>query len=190
MKVKLLSRVRLRDPMDCSPPGSSIHGIFQARILEWGATAFSDPSPSRPQLKPCLTSQVFLFCIYDSIRERQKRPRERILIFLKPYPNPEGANGQYRDSQNCGPHQSANSHELIKKKALLKPGYFKGHYPKLAIVFKINLRNFPLSAVLRASPSDPGQLRDSRKSGELRLPVLPPERAPSRSVRLSRLLSP
>ena len=31
----------LRDPMDCSPPGSSIHGIFQAKILEWGAIAFS-----------------------------------------------------------------------------------------------------------------------------------------------------
>ena len=31
------------DPMDCSPPGSSIHGIFQARGLEWGAIAFSDP---------------------------------------------------------------------------------------------------------------------------------------------------
>ena len=44
MKVKLFSRVRLRDPMDCSPPGSSIHGIFQARILEWGAIAFSGQS--------------------------------------------------------------------------------------------------------------------------------------------------
>ena len=32
----------LSDPMDCSPPGSSIHGIFQARVLEWGAIAFSD----------------------------------------------------------------------------------------------------------------------------------------------------
>ena len=31
----------LRDPMDCSPPGSSIHEIFQARVLEWGAIAFS-----------------------------------------------------------------------------------------------------------------------------------------------------
>ena len=31
----------LRDPMDCSPPGSSIHGIFQARVLEWGAITFS-----------------------------------------------------------------------------------------------------------------------------------------------------
>ena len=31
----------LSDPMDCSPPGSSVHGIFQARVLEWGATAFS-----------------------------------------------------------------------------------------------------------------------------------------------------
>jgi len=29
------------DPMDCSLPGSSIHGIFQARVLEWDATAFS-----------------------------------------------------------------------------------------------------------------------------------------------------
>ena len=32
----------LSDPMDCSPPGSSIHGILQARVLEWGAIAFSD----------------------------------------------------------------------------------------------------------------------------------------------------
>ena len=32
----------LCDPMDCSPPGSSVHGIFPARVLEWGAIAFSD----------------------------------------------------------------------------------------------------------------------------------------------------
>ena len=31
----------LSDPMDCSPPGSSVHGTFQARVLEWGAVAFS-----------------------------------------------------------------------------------------------------------------------------------------------------
>ena len=30
------------DPMDCSPPGPSVHGIFQARVLEWGAIAFSE----------------------------------------------------------------------------------------------------------------------------------------------------
>ena len=34
----------LRDPIDGSPPGSSIHGIFQARVLEWGAIAFSERS--------------------------------------------------------------------------------------------------------------------------------------------------
>ena len=44
MKVKSESEVAqscptLSDPMDCSPPGSSVHGIFQARALEWGATA-------------------------------------------------------------------------------------------------------------------------------------------------------
>ena len=42
MKVKSESEVAqscptLSDPMDCSPPGSSVHGIFQARVLEWGA---------------------------------------------------------------------------------------------------------------------------------------------------------
>ena len=46
MKVKSGSEVTqscltLRDPMDCSLPGSSAHGIFQARVLEWGAIAFS-----------------------------------------------------------------------------------------------------------------------------------------------------
>ena len=34
------------DPMDCSLPGSSIHGIFQARVLEWVAIAFSVVNPS------------------------------------------------------------------------------------------------------------------------------------------------
>ena len=47
MKVKSESEVAqsclsLRDPMDCSLPGSSSHGIFQARVLEWGAMAFSE----------------------------------------------------------------------------------------------------------------------------------------------------
>ena len=32
----------LSDPVDCSLPGSSVHGIFQARVLEWGAIAFSE----------------------------------------------------------------------------------------------------------------------------------------------------
>ena len=41
----------LSDPMDCSPPGSSIHGIFQARVLEWGAIAFSDEDLVQPKSK-------------------------------------------------------------------------------------------------------------------------------------------
>ena len=47
MKVKSESEVAqscptLSDPMDCRPPASSVHGIFQARVLEWGAIAFSN----------------------------------------------------------------------------------------------------------------------------------------------------
>ena len=55
MKVKSESEVAqscltLSDPMDCSPPGSSVHGIFQARVLEWGAIALSTPVNSTVQI--------------------------------------------------------------------------------------------------------------------------------------------
>ena len=40
-EVKSLSRFRLCDPMDCNLPGSSVHGILQPRVLEWGAVSFS-----------------------------------------------------------------------------------------------------------------------------------------------------
>src|SRR5574338_476607 len=48
MKVKSESKVTqscptLSDPMDCSPPGSSVHGIFQIRVPEWDAIAFQEP---------------------------------------------------------------------------------------------------------------------------------------------------
>ena len=43
----------LSDPMDCSLPGSSAHGLFQARVLEWGAIAFSGEAmrPSQMSLQ-------------------------------------------------------------------------------------------------------------------------------------------
>ena len=60
MKVKSESEVAqscltLHDPMDCSLPGSSVHGRFQARVLGWGAIAFSDhlvTSNVQKQLNP------------------------------------------------------------------------------------------------------------------------------------------
>ena len=41
----------LSDPMDCSLPGSSVHGIFQVRVLEWGAIAFTTGNSSGDELK-------------------------------------------------------------------------------------------------------------------------------------------
>ena len=59
MKVKSESEVARScptrsNPMDCSLPGPSVHGIFQARVLEWGAIAFSSPFRvlSKPSLEP------------------------------------------------------------------------------------------------------------------------------------------
>ena len=56
MKVKSESEIAqlcptLHDAMDCSPPGSSVHGIFQARVLEWGAIVFSKREQYRGSLK-------------------------------------------------------------------------------------------------------------------------------------------
>ena len=58
MKVKMKvaqSCPTLSDPMDCSPPGSSIHGILQARVPEWGAIAFSNIG-----VGPALTTSFYL----------------------------------------------------------------------------------------------------------------------------------
>ena len=72
MKVKSESEVAqscptLRDPVDCSPPGSSIHGIFQARVLEWGAIA-SSTLILMLSLKPFLPLRVFC-CIDEKLVE-------------------------------------------------------------------------------------------------------------------------
>ena len=78
MRVKSESEVAqscptLSDPMDCSPPGSSIHGIFQARILEWGAIAFSVfdqwSYPNSPEgcLSSCIVSLRFLLIHFPII---------------------------------------------------------------------------------------------------------------------------
>ena len=45
----------LRDPMDCSLSGSSVHGIFQARVLEWVAIAFSIAAAAAKSLQSCPT---------------------------------------------------------------------------------------------------------------------------------------
>ena len=65
MKVKSESEVAQSclthsDPMDCSLPGSSIHGICQARILEWGAIAFSSGFPYFLQLKSKFGNKEFM----------------------------------------------------------------------------------------------------------------------------------
>ena len=59
MKVKSESEVAqscptLSDSMDCSLPGSSIHGIFQAGVLVWGAIAFSEVLSRQKQIPPIL----------------------------------------------------------------------------------------------------------------------------------------
>ena len=57
----------LCDTLDCSPPGSSVHGIFQARILEWVAISSSKGSSMTQWLNPCLWS--LLHCNHWAIVE-------------------------------------------------------------------------------------------------------------------------
>jgi len=49
------------DPMGCNPPGFSVHGIFQARILEWVAISFSRdlPDPGIELMSPALAGRLF-----------------------------------------------------------------------------------------------------------------------------------
>ena len=83
MKVKSLSRVQLfLDPMDCSLPGSSVHGIFQARVLEWGAiisftrSYFSSLNFSSPD--------IYIYIYIYSILSRMRSLGGRESIFSTP----------------------------------------------------------------------------------------------------------
>ena len=64
MKVKSEREVAqscptLRDPMDCSLPGSSVREIFQARVLEWGAIAFYTVNGNTPQIDLLIENNLY-----------------------------------------------------------------------------------------------------------------------------------
>ena len=74
MKVKSESEVpqscpTLSDPMDCSLPGSSIHWIFQARVLEWGAIAFCTSEGIVPLKIPSSAGLLFVASVSEKLLE-------------------------------------------------------------------------------------------------------------------------
>ena len=78
MHAKLLCRVTVCDPMDCNPPGSSVHGILQATILEWIAIPFFT-GPSRPR------DQTWVSCVIgDSLQsEPPGKPKNWEVDFIQ-----------------------------------------------------------------------------------------------------------
>ena len=65
------SRLTLSDPIDCSLPGSSIHGIFQATVLEWGAIAFSWKQPRCPSADEWIRKLWYIYTMeyYSAIKK-------------------------------------------------------------------------------------------------------------------------
>ena len=87
MKVKSESEVTqscltLSDPMDRSPPGSSVHGIFQARVLEWGAIAFSN-------ILHCCYCCYVASVVSDSVWPHRQQP----IRLLGPWDSPGNSTG-------------------------------------------------------------------------------------------------
>ena len=77
----------LSDTMDCSPPGSCIHGTFQARVLEWGAIAFSKDSTTLPKLSAnifdeykCKHSQQNIGKLNPTIHKKHHTPQPSWII--------------------------------------------------------------------------------------------------------------
>ena len=82
-KVKSESEVAqscstLSDPLDCSLPGSSVHGIFQARVQEWGAIAFSEKMLTLLQifhlLRSCASPEVGLQKMLMDLKQSDSKP--------------------------------------------------------------------------------------------------------------------
>ena len=72
------SRVWLYDPMDCSWPGSFLHGILQARILEWVSMP-SSKGPSWPRVRTCIS---FVSCIGRQVLYHWAPPAKPILLIM------------------------------------------------------------------------------------------------------------
>ena len=74
----------LCDPIDCSPPGSSVHGVLQARILEWVAVPSSKGS-SRPRGQTCISCDS---CIeaHSLLLSHQGSPKDSTVMAFKAYP--------------------------------------------------------------------------------------------------------
>ena len=89
----------LCDPMDCSPPGSSVHGILQARILEWVAISFSRGS-SQPRdwtRVSCIAGRHFILWATRVITNTLfQQPKRWLYIWTSPY-------GQYQNQIDCVP---------------------------------------------------------------------------------------
>ena len=84
VKVKSESEVAeswrtLSDPMDCSLPGSSVHGIFQARVLEWGASAISLFSDEKTE-----TQEVSINCPRSLSEQLAKAGSSAIVVTSEP----------------------------------------------------------------------------------------------------------
>ena len=99
----------LCDPMDCSLPGFSVHGIFQARVLEWGAIAFS--IPKKGSAKECSN-----YCTIAFISHASKRMLKILQARLQQYVNHELPDVQTEFRKGRGTRgQIANIHCIIKK---------------------------------------------------------------------------
>ena len=77
----------LRDPMDCCPPGSSVHGILQARILEWVVIPFSRAS-SNPGIQPTYLVSPALAADYLPLSYLGSTAGKKLLISRGAFPAP------------------------------------------------------------------------------------------------------
>ena len=88
----------LSDPMDCSPPGSSIHGIFQARVMEWGAIVFSALTPEGSSK----ASELWRVLVVFDCEPFKERP-----------PSPAGGSASLQRPGQVGAHLFNEFHLLI-----------------------------------------------------------------------------
>ena len=73
----------LIDPMDCSLPGSSVHGIFQARVLEWGAIAFSTIPSLKSSWEKYIKGLILLIYLVISSLKLSKENKMCLKIYNK-----------------------------------------------------------------------------------------------------------
>ena len=166
MKVKLLSRFRLCDPMGYSLSGSSVHQIFQARVLEWVAVSFSRGSSQPRDLNrvSCIAGRGFYHLDFPGPSGKSKRENYHVKVKVTSDSlRPHGLYSPWSPWNSPGQNTGVGSFSLLQG-IFPTQGYNPGLPHCRRILYQLSHKRSPRILEWVAYPFSSGSFRPSNQT--------------------------